>query len=270
MEIQKKLNRRPRRKLTSTLQRSVFSIRLHKFAFAVGLCNLPQRRFSSDFLRKTFGIPDFYPYICRRNHTRTRMRMAMDTFYDLKPLTHDKKDSSIRYGGPPLRSPRLLTDRRLKKRTDAARDVPGVVVAHSVVNDRQRESPGLGGGDIYIPSTNDSRIDTAANLCIFGRHAANGGGRITFGQGSDVYIGEQGKASTGTLALRAPTASASPEGTARLHARRDKDRQVHVQRACGRDRVQHHLRRAPEAGRGGDGRRVRYPQRAQPRDLQDG
>ena len=35
-------------------------------------------------------------------------------------------------------------------------------------------SPGLGGGDIYIPSTNDSRIDTAANLCIFGRHAANG------------------------------------------------------------------------------------------------
>ncbi len=63
-------------------------------------------------------------------------------------------------------------------------------------------SPGLGGGDIYIPSTNDSRIDTAANLCIFGRHAANGGGRITFGQGSDVYIGEQGKASTGMLALR--------------------------------------------------------------------
>ncbi len=60
-------------------------------------------------------------------------------FYDLKPLTHDKKDSSIRYGGPPLRSPRLLTDHRLKKRTDAARDVPGVVVAHSVVNDRQRE-----------------------------------------------------------------------------------------------------------------------------------
>ena len=28
-------------------------------------------------------------------------------------------------------------------------------------------SPGLGGGDIYIPSTNDSRIDTAANLCSF-------------------------------------------------------------------------------------------------------
>ena len=33
----RKLNRRPRRKLTSTLQRSVFSIRLHKFAFAVDL-----------------------------------------------------------------------------------------------------------------------------------------------------------------------------------------------------------------------------------------
>ncbi len=47
-------------------------------------------------------------------------------FYDLKPLTHDKKDSSIRYGGPPLRSPRLCPDYTVKaggKLTVRAKDV---------------------------------------------------------------------------------------------------------------------------------------------------
>ena len=38
MEIQKKLNRRPREKIDFDTPKKRFSIRLHKFAFAVGLC----------------------------------------------------------------------------------------------------------------------------------------------------------------------------------------------------------------------------------------
>lgn len=55
-------------------------------------------------------------------------------FYDLKSLTHGKKDSSIRYGGPPLRSPRLSPDFTVKaggKLTVRAKDVkmtPGLNV----------------------------------------------------------------------------------------------------------------------------------------------
>lgn len=61
---------------------------------------------------------------------------------------------------------------------------------------------GLGGGSITPPSLNVNLIDTAANLVVLGRHADNGGGRITFGHGSDVYVGEHGTAASDILALR--------------------------------------------------------------------
>ena len=186
---------------------------MHKFAFAVGLCNLPQRRFSSDFLRKTFGIRIFIRTFAAVTIRGRGNAYGNGHFYDLKPLTHDKKDSSIRYGGPPLRSPRLLTDHRLKKRTDAARDVPEWS-SLTPLSTTANGSPGLGGGDIYIPRQTTAGSTLRPTCAYSAGMPPTAAAASPSGRGSDVYIGEAGRPAPACWPSGAPTASASPEGTA--------------------------------------------------------